>query len=89
MDDGSWDGSGILLHTNSFTKSDVTMLANMLTKKFGINTSLRSKGNNYIIYIKSNSIFKVRDLSIKYVHPQFLYKFGLKTKQSDDVASRR
>jgi len=34
LDDGSWTGTGILIHSNSLTKSDIVILSNMLNKKF-------------------------------------------------------
>ncbi len=77
MDDGSWTGSGILLHCNSFSYSDTVTLANMLNTKFGLTTSVRAKGNGHIIYIHAASIPKVRELTMKYIHSSFQYKLGI------------
>jgi hypothetical protein len=77
MNDGSWTGAGIILHTNSFSKSETTGLAKMLTSKFGIITSLQSKGNAYLIYIHSVSVLKVRELTMQYILLSFRYKLGI------------
>lgn len=53
IDDGSWTGSGILIHCNSFSESNVFLLVKMLNDKFGIKVSVRPKYNSHIIYIYS------------------------------------
>jgi len=77
MDDGSWADSGILIHCNSFSESDVFLLVKMLNDKFGIKASVRPKYNRHIIYIHANSVSKVRDITLPYLHSDFRYKLGL------------
>lgn len=77
MDNGSWSGSGILLHCSSFTLSDVTLLSNMLNIKLGIKTKIRNKYNKHILYIPTESIYIVRDLTLQYMHPKLYFKLGL------------
>lgn len=48
MDDGGYHASGMLLHTNSFTKADVLLLISVLDSNFGIKANLRAAGNNWI-----------------------------------------
>jgi hypothetical protein len=51
MDDGSWAGNGLLLHTNSFKVSEVDLLIVALHEKFGFNPKKRNKYSKWIIYI--------------------------------------
>lgn len=81
MDDGSWTGHGILLHTNSFTKDDNLFLIDVLKKKFEINANLRKKNEYYIIYIKAESVNKVRTLTKDFIIKDFQYKIGLSKKE--------
>lgn len=41
MDDGSWTGSGILIHCNSFSESNVFLLVKLLKDKYGIKVSVQ------------------------------------------------
>ncbi|RUP43424.1 homing endonuclease [Jimgerdemannia flammicorona] len=43
-DDGGYLASGMLLHTNAFTKSDVELLIFVLNTNFGIKANIRVKG---------------------------------------------
>lgn len=56
MDDGSWAGSGTLLHFNSFKLSDVERLAHLLKISFNLRVTIRAKDNNHILYIHAESI---------------------------------
>lgn len=78
MDDGSWSGSGILLHCNSFSLSYVQRLAELLRNKFQFKGSLRAKGNKHLIYIHAGSIPSLRTLVKPYMHKSFYYKLGIK-----------
>jgi hypothetical protein len=42
IDDKSYTGSGVLLHTHSFTQQDVQRIANYLTSHYGWSTVVRS-----------------------------------------------
>lgn len=78
MDDGSWTKSGILLHCNSFDLSEVQRLAKLLQELFNLRVTIRNKGKAYILYIHAESIPVVRELTLKYMHPKFYYKIGIK-----------
>lgn len=78
MDDGSWVGSGILLHCNSFSLSDVQRLVELLKDKFQFKASIRAKGNNHIIYIHAESIPALRNLVKPHMIKFFYYKLGIK-----------
>jgi hypothetical protein len=77
MDDGSWTGSGILIHCNSFNLLDVQRLALLLKEKFHIKVTIRKKDRYNILYIHAESITVVRNLVKPFMHPSFYYKLGL------------
>jgi ubiquinol-cytochrome c reductase cytochrome b subunit len=78
MDDGSRAGSGLKLSTNSFTFEDTTRLVIILNKLYGIKSSVQSAGhlNQYIIYIWSESMLKLRQLVKPYMVSSMFYKLG-------------
>jgi hypothetical protein len=65
MDDGSFTGSGLKLHTNAFTKEELNLLIEALNKNFSIkatiNISKREKAQ-YTLYISKNQLQLVRNL---------------------------
>lgn len=71
MDDGGWNGKGINLNTNSFTKAEVSMLAEVLKTKFGLKCSVQSRNR---LYIWTGSTAKFCDIIRPYVHPSMAYK---------------
>jgi len=71
MDDGGWNKGGINLNTNSFTKAEVTLLAEVLRTKFGLKCSVQSRNR---LYIWSSSTAQFCDLIRPYVHPSMVYK---------------
>jgi hypothetical protein len=40
MGDGSWTGSGVKLHTNSYTKEEVILLIDSLNAKFNLHCTI-------------------------------------------------
>ena len=78
MGDGSRSGSGLKLSTNSFTFEDTTRLVLNLNKLYGIKSSVQNAGhlNQYIIYIWSESMLKIRQLVKPYMVSSMLYKLG-------------
>ena len=78
MDDGTRVGSGLKLCTNSFTFEDTTRLVLILNKLYGLKSSVQSAGhlNQYIIYIWSESMPKLRQLIKPYMVSSMLYKLG-------------
>jgi len=78
MDDGSWTGSGVLLHCNNFVLSDVKLLANVLKENFHLRVTVRIKGENHILYIHAESIKLLISLVKQYMRPEFFYKLGIK-----------
>jgi len=65
MDDGSFTGSGLKLHTNAFSLEELNLLNEALEKNFSIkatiNISNREK-SQYNLYISKNQMSLVKDL---------------------------
>jgi len=74
MDDGGYRTSGIIIHTNSFTKTDVVLLASVLDSSFGIKATVRIVGKKWIIYVPASYMATVRSVVFPYMHFSMLYK---------------
>lgn len=75
MSEGSYEKGGLILCTYSYTLNDVCLLIGVLHYKFGFNWTLRDiKNNQYRIYIKKDSMQKLRELVRPYTHTHFFYK---------------
>jgi len=79
MDDGGWAKPGVRISTNSFKLEEVQFLANLLKKLFDLNCTVQNinTSGQYSIYIKGESILKLRKLILPYVIPSMRYKLGL------------
>lgn len=77
MDDGGAHGSGLRIHTQSFTIKEVEILINALKQKFNLICTRHKMGNKYIIYINSKSINHLRSLVLPHICSSILYKLGL------------
>jgi len=73
--DGYWDGSGLILCTDSFSIIDNVKLINILIVKYQLECSLHSRSNR--IYIKAASMPRLRAIVLPYMHYSMLYKLGL------------
>jgi ubiquinol-cytochrome c reductase cytochrome b subunit len=89
MDDGWWVGYGIRLSTNVFSYVEVKILCDILKENFKLDTTIQklSKPKKYIsivdkysIYIRVNSIEKLRNTVVPFIHPFMLYKLGIKKR---------
>jgi len=80
LDDGSFTGSGLKLHTNAFSLEELNLLIKALDKNFSIkasvNVSNREK-SQFSLYISKNQMSRVKDLVIKHMHPDMLYKLNI------------
>lgn len=74
MDDGGYHASGLIIHTNSYTKKDVELLQFVLLNKFKIKTNIWSKYNYYILYVPASNLPTVRKLVLPYIHSSIKYK---------------
>jgi hypothetical protein len=80
MDDGSFTGSGLKLHTNAFTLEELNLLIEALNKNFSIratiNISKREKAQ-YTLYISKNQLQLLRDLVKDHMHEDMKYKLNI------------
>lgn len=76
QDDGGKVSSGFKFATNCFTLEDTTRLANLLTTKYNLKTSVHSAGvtNQFVIYIHKESIKTLQDIVSPYVVNSMKYK---------------
>jgi len=79
MDKGSWDKSGVRIATNSFKLEEVQYLANLLKKLFDLNCTVQNINTppQNSIYIKGESVLKLRKLILPYVIPSMRSILGL------------
>jgi len=74
-DDGSKQGPGFFLNTQSFTLKEVELLIKVLKSKFDLDCSANKQSKEqYRIYIKKDSMNKFKDLITPYFHKSMLYK---------------
>lgn len=78
-DDGCWAKPGVRIATNSYTKEEVTLLANILKNKYNLNCTVQkiSIVNKYSIYIIGCSVPTLRTLVLPYIPSSMKYKLGL------------
>lgn len=76
-DDGGFHNSGVRIHTNCFTKEEVTILSLALQTKFNIKSTLHKNKNNVILYIKAESMPRLKKLLKPYLISSMHYKIGL------------
>jgi hypothetical protein len=77
MDDGSKKDSGFIFCTHSFSLNHVELLSEILFLNFNIESNIhKARLNQYVIYIKSNSISHFKLLVQPYFHPSMLYKLS-------------
>lgn len=83
MDDGSIKSNqhrALVIHSQSFAKTDLERIMKVIEEKFGINMVLRkrSDGSGYVIYILSETVDKFIDLVKDLILPSMRYKLGNK-----------
>lgn len=69
-------GTGLRLATHSLSIQDCVLLVNVLIIKFDLNcTIIKIKNTDqFIIYIRTDSMNKLRGLVTPYMHPSMMYK---------------
>lgn len=78
-DDGTWTVNGVRIATNSFTLMELEYLKILLFTKFNLNCTIQKiyLENKYSIYIKKDSINKLRELVLPHLHKSMYYKLGI------------
>jgi len=78
MDDGSKSDASLKFCTNCYTYNDCLFLIKVLNDKFLIKATIQSAGaksrDQYIIYIKTESMPLLRELVSPYIIPEMKYK---------------
>jgi hypothetical protein len=75
MDDGTKISSGFHLCTNSYTFSEVQLLIKVLKLNFDLNCTYHTqRKDQYLIYIKTNSMNRFRSIVSPYFHESMMYK---------------
>lgn len=74
MSDGVSQQYGLLLCTDSFTVKEVVILINILIIKYDLDCSIHNHNGKPRIYIKANSMVKLRQLVNPYIIPFSTYK---------------
>ena len=79
MDDGSFTGSGLKLHTDAFKVEDINLLIEALDKNFSIKASINKTSikNQFTIYISKKDLSIVINLVKEHMHPSMLYKLNI------------
>jgi len=77
-DDGSRAHYGVLLHTDSYTLDEVTLLINVLKSKFSLDCRFQLKRpGQWNIVIPNRELMKLQSLVSQYMHSTMLYKIGM------------
>ncbi len=79
MSDGNFDAgqNRVRIYTNSFTKTDVELLASAIQSKYGIYTAVMAdKKDQYIITIGARELSKLRALISQHMLPSMKYRIG-------------
>jgi hypothetical protein len=82
MDVGCWTQYGVRIYTNCFTLKEVQLLVKLIHTKFFLNCSIQKilKPGQYSLYIKADSIDRLRSLVLPFFSKSMLYKLGLDVK---------
>ena len=82
MDDGSYSGSSVSIHCNSFSEELSNIFSNLIQERFGIKSSvLKSRDYFYLRFDKENSEL-LCNLTESFILPSLNYKIGLRSSSS-------
>ncbi|CCA78101.1 probable intron-encoded LAGLIDADG endonuclease, partial (mitochondrion) [Serendipita indica DSM 11827] len=81
--DGAYSHGGLILCTDNFTDKEVVLLISVLMYKFDLDCTLQYNGTKPRIYIRRNSMTKLRDLVEPYIIPSMKYKLTGESKNSN------
>lgn len=86
MDDGAADHSGASLQTHSFELEEVELLVEGLRMKFDLAVNPRRDRGRWIIYVRSSSMARLREILRPHILPAFAYKVGLEPRRDHTLA---
>ena len=82
MGDGSYNGKGLLLCTDSFEIKEVVLLMNVLMIRYNINCTISYNSKKYPrIYISKKYIISLQKIVLPFMHKSMFYKLGLCIKR--------
>ena len=77
MDDGSKDGSGLRISTNSFNYNDILILKEAIFKNFDIKCNIRIQNKTqYLLIIAAKDMYKLVNIIKPYMCDSMIYKLG-------------
>jgi len=85
MGDGTRQGSGLTICTDSFTVEEVVRIMTVLYVRYDIDSTINYHNGNPRIYIRASSMPTLRNLVCPYMHPSFLYKLGSNNLQCSQI----
>ena len=77
MCDGTKNGTGLTLQTQSFTIKECVFIISILIHKFDLKCSIHMQRNQPTIYIRTKSIKKIKPYLLPYFPYSMLYKLNL------------
>jgi len=83
MGDGAYSHGGLILCTDNFTVKEVVLLISVLMYKYNLDCTLQYNDGKPRIYIKINSMAKLRELVEPYIIPSMMYKLTGEPKNSN------
>jgi LAGLIDADG DNA endonuclease family len=76
--DRSYSSNRVRIYTNSFTKSEVELLAKSITIKFNIISGVtHDRNNQFIISIGASQLDLLINIVATHFHASMLYRIGL------------
>jgi hypothetical protein len=79
MGDGIFNGTTLLLCTDSYSIKEVVLLINVLVIKYDIYCTIHYYNKHYPrIYILKKCLPKIRQIVLPYMHSSMRYKLGIK-----------
>jgi len=78
MDDGGFANPGVRIATHSFPLKDVEYIVTILKSLYDLDCTVENIyfKDRYNVYIKANSINKLKKIVMPYIHPSMYYKLG-------------
>ena len=76
MSDGVSNQYGLTICTDAFTIKEVNILLNILKNRYDLNCSIHYLNKRPRLYIKAESMNKLRNIVKHYVIPFSMYKLG-------------
>ena len=79
MDDGSWANPGIRISTYNFSIDETEFLKFLLKKLYNLNCTIQTlkDSTQFSIYIKKESVPKLIEIVLPYIHFSMYYKLGI------------